>query len=343
MLSYDVVIATRNRPGLLALSLPLILAQTRPPTRVVVVDGSDDPAPVADLLARHAGGPVPVERLGSPPGLTRQRNAGLARTGADIVLFPDDDSLLYPDAAAEIMAAYERDAEGAVAAVCAAEAERPPPGALPDGAGAAAGGWRRAAGRLRQRLVRAGAAGNPFLTIGDRLNARHRTPDWLAEQAAVAVPYMTGFRMSFRRSALAAGFDETLARYGWFEDIDASFSAMRHGLVIGANRALIYHHRVAGPRGAGRTVGLWAVLNRGYVAMKHVRANPDVFPDPAREALRLRAFCLGRLAAYGLGATSPFGRARLAGAAAGFRRLGGLVSAPGDTLADRYRTLAEEG
>ncbi len=336
------VIVTRNRPDMLALSLPLILAQTRLPERVIVVDGSDDPGPVAELLERiAAGSPTPVEHVPSPPGMTRQRNIGLARSAAEVVIFPDDDSLLYAEAAAEIMAAYERDAEGIVAAVCAAPALTPPTEVEGEAVPTPPGSERLGI-RLRHRIVETGRLLNPFLTIGTRLNARHRAPPWLGESDCVTVPYMTGFRMSFRRNAIAGGFDETFDRYCWFEDIDASFSAMRHGLVIAAHRALIHHHRVPGPRGAGRTIGLWAILNCGYVAMKHVRANPRVFGEPWREVLRLRVYCLGRLVAYTLAALKPFGRARLLGAMVGFARLGDLLAAPPEQLSERYRLLTRD-
>ena len=41
-MTYDVVIATRNRPEALRLSIPLILKQGRPPTKLIIVDASDD-------------------------------------------------------------------------------------------------------------------------------------------------------------------------------------------------------------------------------------------------------------------------------------------------------------
>ncbi len=356
--AYDVVMATRNRPEAVRLSLPLILGQSHPPRRVVLVDSSDDPAPIEAIAgaAARAGAPVDLHR--SAPGLTRQRNLGLAALdaagdSAEIVLFPDDDSLLYPDAAAKMMAVYARGPE--VAAVGAAEAAAPPGGVDLAGSYAAPARGRLAAAalRARKRIVRGAAAANPFLAVGARLNAVHPRPGWLAEERAVPVAYLTGFRMSFRRAALAGapglapGFDEALERYAWFEDVDASFAAMRHGLVLGAEGALIHHHRFPGRRGDGRAIGLWAMLNRAYVVMKHVRAAPEVFPNPGREAMRLRLYLAGRAAAYGAMARDRWGIARARGAAAGLARAGRLLAptaAPGlagtEELARRYRALA---
>ena len=50
-LDFDVVIATRNRPQALALSIPLILGQSRPPEKLIVIDSSDDHAAVAGIVA----------------------------------------------------------------------------------------------------------------------------------------------------------------------------------------------------------------------------------------------------------------------------------------------------
>jgi hypothetical protein len=47
-----VVIATRNRPEALALTIPLILGQSRQPEKLIVIDSSNDHGPVADVVAR---------------------------------------------------------------------------------------------------------------------------------------------------------------------------------------------------------------------------------------------------------------------------------------------------
>ncbi len=342
---YDVVMATRNRPEAVRLSLPLVLAQRPAPRAVVVVDGSDDPAPVAAAVAQAGG--AGVRLLRAAPGLTHQRNVGLAAlpdgSPEDVVLFPDDDSLLAPGTAREILALYARGAE--VAAVCTREAREPPAGVdLGPRSPAPPRGRLR---RLRQRITLRAAALNPFLAVGERLGARHPDPPWLAEAGARRVPYMTGFRMSFRRRALsgspglAPGFDEALARYAWFEDIDASYAAMRHGLVLAAERAAIFHHRFPGRRGEGFEIGLWAMLNRAYLVMKHVRAAPDAFPRPGWEAWRLRLYLLGRALAYVALTRDRWGWARARGAFAGLWRAKALLR-PGRPaeLAERYRRLS---
>ena len=228
-LDYDVVIATRNRTDALELSVPLILSQTPPPKKLIVIDSSDDHAPVSQILARLTEGwqgQVVIEH--SAPGLPYQRNRGLAHVTAPIVIFPDDDSLLYPETAAALLAIYARDKDGVVAGVCAAEATDPPPSIDLSGHDWMTKGHRREANlRLgRNRLEKAMSFLKPQLHLGRRLAERHVLPDWLVGLNAVPVEYMTGFRMSFRTEAIRlTGFDEALGGYALDEDIDASFSA----------------------------------------------------------------------------------------------------------------------
>lgn len=343
-LDYDIVMATRNRPDAVALSLPLIMCQTRLPARVVIVDSSDDPAPI-EALAQQAAKDLscPVDFLRADAGLTHQRNIGLRHCSSDVVIFPDDDSLLYPDAAEEMMLVYEADVAAGIAGVCAKPVDQPPPetdGDLGSYEAEELTAPRSTLRRLRQHIKEALGFSNPFLAVGHQLNAQHDTPDWLASQNTATVPYMTGFRMSFRRAAIIGeGFDETLRKYGWFEDIDASYTAMRHGLVVVANQARIYHHRTAAKRDGGYRMGLWAILNRGYVVMKHVRANPAVFPNPHRQAQRLKLYCRARTMAYRLLARDGYGQDRAKGAAEGLRQLHVLTDSPGGDLAAVYGRL----
>ncbi|MEO0831049.1 MAG: hypothetical protein AAFY03_11410, partial [Pseudomonadota bacterium] len=154
------------------------------------------------------------------------------------------------------------------------------------------------------------------------------------------VPYITGFRMSFRRNVIAkTGFDETLRKYGWFEDIDASWCALQHGILVGSDKARIYHHRVAAARAGGHRMGLWAILNRGYIVMKHVHANPKVFPKPSRETLRLGLYCRARAMAYRLMARDTFGKDRAKGAADGLVALPKLTAASAKDLPGIYSSL----
>lgn len=101
--SLAVVVCTRNRPD----RLRRVLADLReqPPDELVVVDQSDEAAPLDGV--RHV---VDDDR-----GLPRARNLGLRHVHADVVLFLDDDVLLLPGCVEAHRRAYDDPRVGGVA------------------------------------------------------------------------------------------------------------------------------------------------------------------------------------------------------------------------------------
>jgi glycosyltransferase involved in cell wall biosynthesis len=91
--SFDLVVATVERTGELARFLDSLAAQAYPRARVLLVDQNEDDR----LGSIVAATPVEVVHLRSGPGLSRARNAALARIEADVVAFPDDDCIYPPD------------------------------------------------------------------------------------------------------------------------------------------------------------------------------------------------------------------------------------------------------
>ncbi len=325
-LSYDVVIATRNRPDALALSIPTILSQDRLPARLIVIDSSEDHAPIRAAVEAAVGEQSDQLTLiveHSAPGLPYQRNRGLAHVSAPIVLFVDDDSLLHPGASVAILEVYERDTEGAISGVCGTESDVPPPGAL-DAAAYLMTRQHRTETRVkryRNRIEKKVSPLKPALALGRVLNGRHAKPDWLAEMDVVPVEYMTGFRMSFRTEAIRAhGFDEALVGYALDEDVDASFSAMKSGLVVAARRSRIFHHRHPGGRGDPFSLARAQVLNRAYVLLKHATGPVGSRSSTALFWRRQQMFMLFKLASCLPGFWTASGRARIAGVMSGFRQ-----------------------
>lgn len=93
--SVSVLMATRDRPALLARSLQAIARQdTARSVQVVVVDNSDDPRTTAAVVAEHEGMVACHEPV---PGLSRARNTGQRAVTGDLVLFVDDDVLVPVD------------------------------------------------------------------------------------------------------------------------------------------------------------------------------------------------------------------------------------------------------
>jgi glycosyltransferase involved in cell wall biosynthesis len=94
-----VVIPARNAAHFISTALDSVLGQTVTIDDVVVVDdGSTDDT--AAVVGRY-GNPVRVVRQ-EPSGLPAARNAGVAATGAERILFLDADDVLEPECAARL-------------------------------------------------------------------------------------------------------------------------------------------------------------------------------------------------------------------------------------------------
>ncbi|WP_179285836.1 glycosyltransferase family 2 protein [Haematobacter missouriensis] len=345
-MDFDVVVATRNRPDALELSLPLLIGQSRRPSQIIVVDSSDDPAPVARLVERlRPGAGFPIHLFRSAKGLTRQRNLGLKEVSAPVVFFPDDDSLCHPGATEALMRIYERDEAGMIAGVRCVDAREPPPDTDLATAYRISDAHQREARlkHLRRYVERGIADRNPFPAMGKALADLVSAPDWLEQENAVKVGWMTGYLMSFRTGAIrATGFEEAFAGYGLFEDIDASFEAMRHGALVAAKDALIYHHRAPAGRPDPYRHAVMNLLNRGLIFAKQFasdRLEPEQIED-----IRRRTFTYARLRQAGLLAQWRSSQARddFRGTRDGIRALQTLFSLPPEQQRQGYARLARD-
>jgi len=337
--TYDIVIATRNRADALKLSIPLLLRQSRKPENVIVVDSSDDPAQIKDIVTGLAKtSDIPLKLIVTSPGTSRQRNIGLKEVSADVVFFPDDDSLVLPGALDAMMAIYDRDEDRVVGGVCSAEALTAPANILET----AQSSYRMTlVEQIKQKFSKSLYAferrffPDPFLTHGRSRWSVRPIPPWLAEENAVLVEYMTGFRMSFRTEIIRkAGFHEALGRYALCEDIDASFMVLRTHLLIGARNAQIFHYKAPNARTSGRKLGVMHILNRVYVLARHA----DMTPHSIRQ---LRWFLRYKIVRYSLQMYTKFGRDRLAGAISAYRHCKPLLSSETGNSLERYLKARE--
>jgi len=334
-MDYDIVIATRNRPEVLWLSIPTYLGQSRPPSAIVVVDSSDDHGPVREAVegtGRDAAG-VRVECHHAAPGLTAQRNIGLERVESPAVMFPDDDSIWFDGTAEAVMRVYERDEEGVVGGVTMRQMRAPPPGVLDSEAGR---DRRTLSEKLIYRLSPARVklenlvTPNPMERVGEDLTRARAHPAWLGELHATPVGFMHGYRMTFRTEAIraAGGFDETLGAYGLYEDFDASLRVAAERLLVRAEDARVYHHRAPGSRANGLTTGVMLMLNLAYVTCRH--SDPGSTPR-----MMLRRYATMRYLQYRLRARGTFGTERLEG----FRRAMGHLEEMSRAARDRQPAI----
>lgn len=346
-LTFDVVIATRNRPEALALTIPLLLGQSRTPEKLIVIDSSDDHPPVVEAVKTAVGDrKVDLVIEHTEKGLTRQRNRGLTHVTSKIVFFPDDDAVFFPGTSEAIMNIYERDTEGAISAINPAAALEPPPGVL----GAAEYEMTKAHQRHaltvapRTRIARNLNMLSPRYFIGRKLLTRAPEITWLREMDALPVEWMTGYRMTFRTSAIRdQGFEPVFGGYSLFEDTDASWIAWRKGVVVGANRGRIYHHRFPSGRADRYGLGAMGLANLAYLMAKH-SADLGLEQTEISKSHKLtsRYSRLRMLIARFKSVRDPGAAEELRGMKAAFGAIDLLFAAPRDRLAETYLSVKRD-
>jgi GT2 family glycosyltransferase len=236
MLTWSLVVCTLNRREFLEECLRTAINQTRLPKQIIVVDASHDwessKAYILDLFTRE---PESIEWIyvgSEQKSLTYQRNVGIKFCESDVVVFVDDDALMYPDCADEIMQVYEKDKSHLVGGVTALLSDLPS-----DNVSDRVEDDRRDAPKaespgLWDRLLK------PFhkLWSSEQLflpyDGKYYTYDIseLANQVPVfSEVTLHGCRMTFRTSVLkeVGGFDEVLIRGAIAEDDDISYRVSR--------------------------------------------------------------------------------------------------------------------
>jgi GT2 family glycosyltransferase len=323
-LSWALVVSTYNRQEVLPRCLELGVRQSRAPLEVIVVDASPDWAATRARVLTEIAALHPEIRWeyveARRRSLPAQRNQGIGLARGDILFLIDDDSLMYPDCAEQIMRVYEADPEGRIAGVMADEAAQPPG----EAAGAPAGPAPPALppGKLRQlkdRLLRRLGVIDYLLPYNAHPPSRP-WPEAFEKMRLLPRDSLIGAWMTFRRHVVQAEpFDEILDAYAYLEDADASNRAARHGLLVLAQDARLCHLRASGGRLSLETVAALGTLNALVLHRLHS-------PDQRSSISRYRSFLVKQFLVEGLRDLSAkrwsFPRARGVVVAAGqFRRI----------------------
>jgi len=280
-LSWSLVVATYNRPDVLAVCIDLALKQTRPTSEIVVIDASADWTTSRDRIVRSMksrGDVRVVYEKARAPSLAVQRNQGLAHATSDIVFLLDDDSLMFPDCAERVMAVYEADRDSVVVGAQAQLSEASPPEA-PQMADIEKkdGGAPALRGDSASRVLTAWLRRHVFLHDAHALHIpydggypSHTLPTAILQAGAVPCTLFHGCRMTFRRELISrVGFDAALLSYCPGEDLDASYRASRLGALVEVRGALLHHFTAKSGRIDRRRVTTLAMLNGAFLVRQH--------------------------------------------------------------------------
>jgi GT2 family glycosyltransferase len=255
--AWALVISTHRRREALMLCLQAALAQTRPPAEVIIVDASPDWHETRQQVLDEIAPLSPQARWeyvqAKRPSLPSQRNQGIALATAPILFMIDDDSLMYPDCAEEILKVYAADTDQRIAGVGAAEVAAPP-GTDADFGDAhteqpAPWALQRLRNALRWNVAQFFDRGpNSFLPYDGKWPDA-AIPQSCAHLDLAPARALNGFRMTFRRQAIApGGFVDWFVGYAPLEDMDGSHRASRHGMLVNSNRARLCHLTFRGGR-----------------------------------------------------------------------------------------------
>jgi GT2 family glycosyltransferase len=102
--NVSLVICTRDRPQDLQRCLASLRSLTLRPQQILVVDNSPQTEATRHLVLNEAGIEYVPE---AQPGLSRARNAGIAHSRGEIVVFTDDDVVVHPDWLLDLLQGFE--------------------------------------------------------------------------------------------------------------------------------------------------------------------------------------------------------------------------------------------
>lgn len=275
-LTWSLVIPTYMRAHILPQCLRLAATQTRPPQEVIVVDASPNWQDTRASICAEFEESFPDIKLtyqqARCPSSTIQRNQGVDLATSDVLFLIDDDSLMYPDCAEEIMKVYEADVNEKVLGVSAMHAPEPPSArgsieTVDIGASTEVHPQQTLVRRIFKALLNTQAT--QFLPYDGEFPC-HDVPGELGGVNIGVIPFMTGSSMTFRKKVFETErFNEILQRYAAGEDQDLSYRVSRHGLIVNAIDAQLCHLGIGGGRLSTKIVTVLAALNPAVLQQFH--------------------------------------------------------------------------
>jgi len=240
-------------------TLASIASQSLLPDEVVVVDASIDRR-VMEVVEHSA---LPSLYIASEPGLTRQRNKGVAASSGDILVFLDDDIELIPGCLQAFVAAL-CDKQINASAVC----------------GRVLNVLPRLDTTISKFFYAIDKALQCFFMLPEESNAgtfkysTASTRPHLSDKAGFTQVLSGGCSAYLKSVFEVVRFDEYFETYGYAEDVDTSLQIINAGLKIYYEpRAAIYHYPSGTSRIARRDSSRMLIGNSYYIYRKHFAGN----------------------------------------------------------------------
>jgi GT2 family glycosyltransferase len=247
------IIATRNRPDELLVTVESLVAQTVVPVELCIVDSSEETPARARVEELCASVGLALDYVWpAPRGLPRQRNVGLDRTTGDPVFLIDDDVFLAPDCHEKVLECYRRWGPelGGVRAAPMRPARPPLASVLWRKAFGIGAWWPEASGRVRK---------------GFWLEGTSESAGVRKQEAFV------GYFMSYRREVFdRERFDEALSGYASQEDIDFSYRVSRHYALVQTPAARCDHFKTTTDRLPSHQLERMKLANHFYLFRKNM-------------------------------------------------------------------------
>jgi GT2 family glycosyltransferase len=232
-LRVEVGIVSAGRREQLGRTLAQLGRQQRRPERILVCPASPDD--FDESHAAHAG--APLEVVTAERGICAQRNAVIAASTADVLVFFDDDYYPALDYLAHVAELFAREPDIVMAT-----------------------SWPEFDGAVGPGVVHDAA-----LRV---IDVYARLPP---SRATIPTPNGYGCNMAIRLAPVrehALRFDERLPLYGWLEDVDFSGALARYGRIVASDGLRGVHLGTKLGRSSGLRLGYSQIANPLYMVQK---------------------------------------------------------------------------
>lgn len=247
----SVIICTRNRPNDIVMCLESLVRQTYTDYELIVVDSSDIPLSTDPFFSQTIDQfKAAYTYVRSEPGLTLQRNKGIALAHGEVIYFFDDDVVLDSEYLEVMQDTFKQhpDNLGGMGTVTNMQAKE--------------AWWQRVLYAFF--LLHRDYASGTFTPSGMPTHA-------YGLSSFKNVEVLGGCCMAFKKDALKKHqFDECLQRYAYMEDCDISWRVSREGPLFYQPAARLEHHNSPIARDAAVANRAMFMRNYRYLYFKNV-------------------------------------------------------------------------